>query len=90
MKREMYTVYLFLYFFILWFYLFLGSLIQMSHNAKFVLCTDKSLAPIASKEEVLATSEEKLPDIYPLSPFINSWQRTNYATGVDGFGKFIF
>lgn len=48
-----------------------GNLVQMNHEAAFILSSPKPLPQLADNAEIKSLEEEALPDIYPLSPFIN-------------------
>lgn len=55
-------------------------LMQLMHDAAYLVSSPRPLPPMASPEEVRAASEsEGMPDLYPMSPFINCRARTSYS-----------
>ncbi|KAG0722911.1 39S ribosomal protein L37, mitochondrial [Chionoecetes opilio] len=58
-----------------------NRLMQMRHDAGYLLSSPDPLPPMATQGEVLAASEgEDMPDLYPLSPFSNCRARDTYPT----------
>lgn len=54
-------------------------LIQMNHRAAFILSSPTPLPQLLHAEEIKSLEVEPMPDIYPLSPFINSRAQWNYS-----------
>ncbi|KAG7166824.1 39S ribosomal protein L37, mitochondrial-like [Homarus americanus] len=54
-------------------------LIQTKHRAAFILSSPNPLPQLLDNEEVKSLEEETMPDIYPLSPFINCRAIGNYS-----------
>ncbi|XP_042871647.1 39S ribosomal protein L37, mitochondrial-like [Penaeus japonicus] len=60
-------------------------LMQLNLRAAFILTAPKPLGALVSPSEVRSLDGEPLPDIYPLSPFINCRPRNNYSLS-DAYG----
>ena len=63
---------------------------QMKHDAGYLVSSPNPLPPVASPEEVREASESKeMPELYPMSPFINCWTSDTYQLE-ENYGVCVF
>lgn len=57
-----------------------NRLMQMKHDAAYLVSSPRPLAPMASYEEVQEASQsEEMPDLHPMSPFSNCFAKDTYS-----------